>query len=101
MKKILILFLLVLGAIALQAQRTVENPYYEAQNTTILNINKIELTDQYTHVHARINYVPKWWFTIEKSMSISNANSSETYPILSMEGGEIDQKNNHTCLRIL
>ncbi len=64
---------------------TVEKPFIAAADTDKFSIDKIELTDSVTEVHAVVHFTPGWWITLNDSSMHIVANG-EKFPINETRG---------------
>lgn len=74
MKKFRILFVFFIGLSFLQCQergdRLIERPVYGLQNTTTLEIDKIQLTDSATVLYVDAYFYPNYWIRIDSGTYI-------------------------------
>jgi len=66
-------------------RRVIENPTYVAQNTTALEINKVELNDTATVLYAEVYQPPKSKMRIDSLSSLTD-NQGKEYTIRTIEG---------------
>ena len=80
MKQTLLICLLLLGCTGLQAQeRVVEQPAFDAWNSTTMEIDKIVLSDTATVFYIDVYYRPKYWIQVAKETTLRA--DGKTYPI--------------------
>ena len=82
-----ILLTLAIGCVP-KFKTVIENPLFEAANSTTIAISKIELNDSATILHIDARYIPNYWIRIV-SDSYIQANG-EKYIITGSEGIELD-----------
>lgn len=91
MKQTLLICLLLLGCTGLQAQEhVVEQPAFDAWNTTTLEIDKIVLSDTATVFYIDAYYHPKYWIQVAKETTLRA--DSKTYPIKAGDGITLSEK---------
>ena len=82
-----ILLTLAIGCVP-KFKTVIENPLFEAANSTTIAISKVELNDSATILHIDARYIPNYWIRIV-SDSYIQANG-EKYIITGSEGIELD-----------
>ncbi len=91
MKKTLLICLLLLGCTGLQAQeRVVEQPAFDAWNSTTMEIDKIVLNDTATVFYIDAYYRPKYWIQVAKETTLRA--DGKTYPIKAGDGITLSEK---------
>ncbi len=91
MKQTLLICLLLLGCTGLQAQeRVVEQPAFDAWNSTTMEIDKIVLNDTATVFYIDAYYRPKYWIQVAKETTLRA--DGKTYPIKAGDGITLSEK---------
>ncbi|WP_300761267.1 thioredoxin-like domain-containing protein [uncultured Parabacteroides sp.] len=91
MKQTLLICLLLLGCTGLQAQeRVVEQPAFDAWNSTTMEIDKIVLSDTATVFYIDAYYRPKYWIQVAKGTTLRA--DGKTYPIKAGDGITLSEK---------
>lgn len=91
MKQTLLICLLLLGCTGLQAQeRVVEQPAFDAWNSTTMEIDKIVLSDTATVFYIDVYYRPKYWIQVAKETTLRA--DGKTYPIKAGDGITLSEK---------
>ncbi|WP_293734354.1 TlpA family protein disulfide reductase [Parabacteroides sp. ASD2025] len=91
MKQTLLICLLLLGCTGLQAQeRVVEQPAFDAWNSTTMEIDKIVLSDTATVFYIDAYYRPKYWIQVAKETTLRA--DGKTYPIKAGDGITLSEK---------
>ena len=91
MKHGLYLLMFLLCFTGLQAQeRVVEQPAFDAWNSTTLEIDKIVLSDTATVFYIDAYYRPKYWIQVAKETTLQA--DGKTYPIKAGDGINLSEK---------
>ena len=91
MKHGLYLLMFLLCFTGLQAQeRVVEQPAFDAWNSTTLEIDKIVLSDTATVFYIDAYYHPKYWIQVAKETTLQA--DGKTYPIKAGDGINLSEK---------
>ena len=91
MKQTLLICLLLLVCTGLQAQeRVVEQPAFDAWNSTTMEIDKIVLSDTATVFYIDAYYRPKYWIQVAKETTLRA--DGKTYPIKAGDGITLSEK---------
>lgn len=91
MKQTLLICLLLLVCTGLQAQeRVVEQPAFDAWNSTTMEIDKIVLSDTATVFYIDAYYHPKYWIQVAKETTLRA--DGKTYPIKAGDGITLSEK---------
>ena len=91
MKQTLLICLLLLVCTGLQAQeRVVEQPAFDAWNSTTMEIDKIVLSDTATVFYIDAYYRPKYWIQVAKGTTLRA--DGKTYPIKAGDGITLSEK---------
>lgn len=91
MKHGLYLLMFLLCFTGLQAQeRVVEQPAFDAWNSTTLEIDKIVLSDTATGFYIDAYYRPKYWIQVAKENTLQA--DGKTYPIKAGDGINLSEK---------
>ena len=88
MKKVIIVFLCVLGLYSCGQKRpaAIERPVFDVWNTTTLEIDKIEMSDSATVFYIDAYFWPNNWIRISKETYIRESGSDERLLISHAEG---------------
>lgn len=91
LKHLFFIGLLFLSFVGVQAQeRVVEQPAFDAWNSTTLDIDKIVLSDTATVFHIDASYRPKFWIMIAKETYLLA--DGKNYPIKAGDGIGLSEK---------
>lgn len=87
------LFFIVLFGLNLSAQiKTIERPHFDLHNTTLIEIDKIEMTDTATVFYIDAFHYPGAWITIDKASYIRESGSDQKLFIRSSDGIELSKE---------
>lgn len=92
MTKRLLTLIIALLSLQMICAKVIENPRYEFRNSIIPHVTKVELTPTETILHLRCTFKPKWWIMFDDKTTIKNSNGEQVYKMISMEGGEFNEK---------
>lgn len=92
MKQTFFLLIWLLGSTCLQAQdRIIEQPAFDAWNSTTLEVQKIVLSDTATVLHIDAYFRPKFWIQVVKETTLEA--NGKSYPIRSAVGIKLSEKH--------
>lgn len=93
MKKIsLLTFVLLMAVVNMTAQKIIEDPYFELNNSGIDNISRIELSDEVTKVFIHKKFLPKWWVKFSPQIFIQPEGSETKILTTGIERGEFNKQ---------
>jgi thiol-disulfide isomerase/thioredoxin len=93
MKNFVILFLCVVCVAGCSQKRpaVIERPVFDVSNTTIIEIEKIEMSDTATIFSIHAFYRPGWYISMQKGTSIRESGSDEKLLLTKAEGIPLDE----------
>ena len=94
MKKLILLTLCIMGLVSCSQKRPsmIERPIFEVWNSSILEIDKIEMSDSATVFHIDAYYQPNKWISINRKTYIRKSGSDEKLLITYSEGINLDEE---------
>ena len=94
MKKLVLFALFITGLYSCNQQRplVIERPAFDVWNTSIIEIDKIEMSDDATILHIDAFSRPGGWVAIDKNTFIRESGSDEKLMLTHTEGIVMDEK---------
>ena len=94
MKKLVLLTLCVTGLLSCTQKRpsVIERPVFDVRNTSMIEIDKIEMSDSATIFHIDAFSMPGSWVAIDVNTFIRESGSDEKLVVTKTEGIEISER---------